>query len=153
MDPRMPKIWLTTDGTPPTSILGAFSTRAGAEKYLAVLVDRYASGEGLRHMGQSVTKALGAWQLGLGPTVVDRDIDQRVEALAGAWVVKVDEGCRMVSCAFSTAMAPTHPSTTYRAGVHHICQAHGATPAAALEVAQHGMMAYLASPSARRQAH
>jgi len=149
----MPKIWLTTDGDPATSILGVFSTRAGAERYVSEVVDRYASGGPLRLLGKPVAKDLGAWQLGLGPAVVDRELDQRLEILPGAWVVKVDESCRMVACTFSTELTPTHPSTTYRTGIHHICQAQGPTPQVAFDAARRGMVSYLASPSARRQAH
>src|SRR5439155_20927621 len=132
----MGKIWLTTDGNPPTSVLGLFSTRRGAEAYVAELIGRYSSGGRLQHLGEPLAKDVGVWELGLGPTIVERDTDQRIESLPGAWVVKVDESCRMVACSFSTELAPTHPSTTYRAGVHHICQAHAATPQGAFDAAR-----------------
>jgi hypothetical protein len=149
----MPKIWITTDGTPPTSILGVFSTRGGAERYLADVVERYASGGKLRHLGEPIARDAGDWQLGLGPAVIERDVDLRLETLPGAWLVKVDESCRMVACTFSTELAPTHPASTYRTGIHHICQAHGPTPRHAFDAARRCMMAYLASPRSTRQEH
>jgi len=149
----MAKIWITTDGTPPTSTLGVFSTRAGAERYLAELVERYASGGKMRLLGEPIARDAGAWQLGLGPNVIERELDLRLETLPGAWVVKVDESCRMISCTVSTEIAPVHPAATYRSGIHHVCQAHGATPRAAFDAARRCMMSYLASPRSTRQAH
>ena len=29
----------------------------------------------------------------------------------------------MISCTFSTEIAPIHPAATYRSGIHHVCQA------------------------------
>ena len=44
----------------------------------------------MRLLGEPIARDAGAWQLGLGPNVVERELDLRLETLPGAWVVKVD---------------------------------------------------------------
>ena len=139
----MKKIWLTTDGQPHEGILGIFSTEIGARRYRDLLVERYALGKNLSVSGKPLARDAGAWQLGLGPDIVDRTIDDDLDYLRGAWVVKVDESCRMVACEFSTKIKPTHPPSTYRVGIHRICQAHATTPQAALDAARKAMVAHL----------
>ena len=139
----MKKIWLTTDGRPHDSILGLFTTEAGAERYRDLLVERYSLGKNLSLLGKQLAQNADAWRLGLGPSVVHRTVDDTLEFLRGAWVVKVDESCRMVACEFSTELKPNQPPATYRAGIHRICQAHGMTPQAALDAARKAMVAHL----------
>jgi hypothetical protein len=139
----MRRIWLTTDGRPQESILGIFSSEAGANRYCALLVERYALGKNLSLLGKPIARDAGAWELGLGPEVIERPVDDDLEFLRGAWVVKVDESCRMVSCEFSTRLKPSQPPSTYRVGIHRICQAHGATPHAALDAARKAMISHL----------
>lgn len=139
----MKKIWLTTDGRPTDSILGVFDSERSATNYCDVLIERYALGKNLSLMGKQLARDADTWLLGLGPTVVERVIDEHIEFLRGAWVVKVDESCRMVACEFSTQIKPSQPPTTYRAGIHRICQAHGMTPQAALDSARKAMVSHL----------
>jgi len=139
----MKKIWLTTDGRPHDSILGVFTTQSAAERYRDLLVERYALGKNLSLMGRQLAEDADNWRLGLGPAVVDRTVDANLEFLRGAWVVKVDESCRMVGCEFSTKLKPGQPPSTYRVGIHRICQAHGMTPHAALDAARKAMVAHL----------
>ncbi|MDB4874807.1 MAG: hypothetical protein JWM41_1253 [Gemmatimonadetes bacterium] len=139
----MKKIWLTTDGQPHDSILGVFTSQTGAERYRDLLVDRYALGKNLSLMGKPLAHDAGAWLLGLGPTVASRTVDDNLDFLRGAWMVKVDETCRMVSCEFSTKLKPGQPPATYRVGIHRICQAHGTTPHAALDAARKAMVSHL----------
>jgi hypothetical protein len=139
----MHKIWLTTDGRPHDSILGVFTTEAAAKRYRDLLVERYALGKNLSLSGRQLARDADAWRLGLGPDVVERTIDDRLEFLRGAWVVKVDETCRMIACEFSTKLKPNQPPSTYRVGIHRICQAHAMTPQAALDAARKAMVAHL----------
>jgi hypothetical protein len=139
----MKKIWLTTDGRPHDSVLGIFTTEAGARRYRELLVERYALGKNLSLAGKPLALDADAWRLGMGPDVVERTIDGNLEFLRGAWIVKVDESCRMIACEFSTKLKPNHPPTTYRVGIHRVCQAHGATPQGALDAARKGMVAHL----------
>jgi len=139
----MKKIWLTTDGRPHDGVLGIFSTEFGAKRYRDILVERYALGKNLSLSGKQLARDADAWRLGLGPEVVSRALDDNVEFMRGAWVVKVDETCHMISCEFSTKVKPTQPPTTYRVGIHRICQAHGMTPQAALDGARKGMVSHL----------
>ena len=139
----MKHIWLATDGRPHDSILGVFSTKEGAERYCETLIERYSLGKNLSLMGKQLAHDADAWRLGLGPTVAAGAIDENIEFLRGAWVVKVDESCRMVSCEFSTKLKPNQPPATYRVGIHRICQAHGMTPQAALDAARKAMVAHL----------
>ncbi len=140
----MKKIWLTTDGRPHDAILGAFTTEGAATRYRDLLVERYALGRNLSLMGKPLAHDADNWRLGLGPTVVDRTVDANLEFLRGAWVVKVDESCRMVACEFSTQIKPGKPPAIYRVGIHRICQAHGMTPHAALDAARKAMLSHLA---------
>ena len=94
-------------------------------------------------MGKPLARDADTWQLGLGPAVTERSIDENLDFLRGAWVVKVDESCRMVACEFSTQLKPTQPPATYRVGIHRVCQAHAATPQAALDAARKAMVAHL----------
>jgi hypothetical protein len=139
----MNKIWLTTDGRPHDSILGAFTNESGAERYRDLLVERYSLGKNLGLMGRQLAQDADTWRLGLGPTVVQCSVDDNLEFLRGAWVVKVDESCRMVACEFSTQLKPIQASAIYRVGMHRICQAHGMTPQAALEAARKAMVSHL----------
>jgi hypothetical protein len=139
----MQKIWLTTDGQPHDSILGVFTSQAGAERYRDLLVERYSLGKNLSLMGKQLAHDADAWRLGLGPTVVQRTVDDNLDFLRGAWMVKVDETCRMVSCEFSTKLKPTQSPATYRVGIHRICQAHASTPQAALDAARKAMVSHL----------
>ena len=139
----MKKIWLTTDGQPLDSILGVFTSEAGAARYRDQLVERYSLGKNLSLYGKPLAEDVGSLQLVLGPSVVERALDDSIEFLRGAWVVKVDETCRMVACEFSTKLRPSQPPSTYRVGIHRICQAHGMTPHAALDAARKAMIAHL----------
>jgi hypothetical protein len=139
----MKKIWLTTDGRPQEGVLGIFSSESGASRYRDLLVERYALGKNLGVLGKPIARDADAWQLGLGPDVVERTIDDNLDFMRGAWVVKVDESCRMVACEFSTKLKPNQPPSTYRVGIHRICQAHATTPQAALDGARKAMVAHL----------
>jgi hypothetical protein len=139
----MPKIWITTDGRPHDGVLGIFSSELGARRYRELLVERYALGKNLGLDGKSLAKDADAWRLGLGPDVVEATMDENLDYLRGAWVVKVDETCRMITCEFSTKLKPNHPPSTYRVGIHRICQAHATTPQAALDAARKAMIAHL----------
>lgn len=139
----MNRIWLTTDGRPQDSILGVFTTSERARRYRDLLVERYALGKNLSLLGKPLARDADTWRLGLGPDVLERSLDENVDFLCGAWVVKVDETCRMVSCEFSTQLKPSQPPATYRVGIHRICQAHAMTPHAALDAARKAMVAHL----------
>ncbi len=139
----MKKIWLATDGRPHDPVLAIFSTQEGAQRYCDTLVERYALGESLSLMGRRLADSAGAWRLGLGPSVAEASLDERIEFLRGAWVVKVDESCRMIACEFSTQLKPTLSPATYRVGMRRVCQAHGMTPHAALDAARKAMVAHL----------
>ena len=139
----MTKIWITTDGRPHDGVLATFSNRERAERYREVLVERYALGKNLSLHGRSLARDAEAWRLGLGPSVIERDVDESPDFLRGAWIVKVDETCRMIACEFSTQERPSQPPATYRTGIHRVCQAHGATPHAALDAARKSMLAHL----------
>jgi hypothetical protein len=134
------KVWLATDGRPYDSVLAIFSTREAAKRYCDTLVERYALGESLSLMGRRLADSADAWRLGLGPTVVEGSLDENVEFLRGAWVVKVDESCRMIACEFSTELKPTVRRRRLRILAR---QAHGMTPQAALDAARKAMVAHL----------
>jgi hypothetical protein len=142
------RVWLVTDGTPPTSLLGVFSSEAGAQRYLNELVERYSLGKNLSVRGKQLARDADTWRLGLGPAIIDRPLDE-FDCLPGAWMVKVDESCAMISCEFSTQLEPTRHSKIYRVGLHHVAQAHATTPHAALDAARRAMMGYLARASRR----
>src|SRR4029077_9391553 len=110
----MNRIWLTTDGRPQDSILGVFTTPERAKRYRDLLVERYALGKNLSVLGKPLARDADTWRLGLGPDVVERTVDDNTDFLSGAWVVKVDETCRMVGCEFSTQLKPSQPPATYR---------------------------------------
>ncbi len=139
----MKKIWLTTDGRPHEGILGVFTSEFGARRYRDLLVERYALGKNLSLLGKPLARDADAWRLGLGPEVVEHAIDENLDFMRGAWVVKVDETCRMIACEFSTKLKPNQPPSTYRVGIHRICQAHATTPQAALDAARKAMVAHL----------
>jgi hypothetical protein len=139
----MKRIWLTTDGQPHDGILGIFTSESAAKRYRDQLVERYALGKNLGVAGKPIARDAGAWELGLGPDVVERNVDDNLDFLRGAWVVKVDESCRMVACEFSTKIRPHQPPTIYRVGIHRICQAHATTPQAALDAARKAMVSHL----------
>lgn len=139
----MRRIWFTTDGRPHDCILGVFGTEGAAARYRELLVERYALGKNLSVSGKPLARDADSWRLGFGPDIVERTVDDNLDFLRGAWVVKVDESCRMVACEFSTKLKPSQPPATYRAGIHRICQAHGMTPQAALDAARKAMVAHL----------
>ncbi len=139
----MKKIWLTTDGRPHDCVLGIFTSREGAERYREQLIERYALGKNLSLMGKPLAHDADSWRLGLGPDVTERVLDENFEFLRGAWVVKVDETCRMIACEFSTKLKPSQAPATYRVGIHRVCQAHGMTPHAALDAARKAMVSHL----------
>ena len=139
----MHRIWLTTDGRPHDSVLAVFSSETGAHRYRTVLVERYALGRNLSLMGKPLARDADSWRLGFGPEVIERTVDDNLDFLRGAWVVKVDESCRMVGCEFSTKLKPSQPPSTYRVGIHRVCQAHGMTPQAALDAARKAMVSHL----------
>ena len=139
----MQRIWLATDGRPHDSVLAVFSTEAGAARYRTLLVERYSLGRNLSVLGRPLARDADSWRLGFGPEVVERTVDDNIDFLRGAWVVKVDESCRMVACEFSTKLKPSQPPATYRVGIHRVCQAHGLTPQAALDAARKAMVSHL----------
>ena len=139
----MKRIWITTDGRPHDAVLGVFSTEDRAKRYRDLLVERYSLGKNLSLFGKQLARDAGSWELGLGPVVAERTMDDSFDFLRGAWVVKVDESCRMVACEFSTQLKPCQSPKTYRSGMHRICQAHGMTPHAALDMARKAMVAHL----------
>jgi hypothetical protein len=139
----MTKIWLTTDGRPHDSVLAAFTSRDRAQRYRDLLVERYSLGKNLGLMGKPIARDAGSWELGLGPSIAEYTVDENIDFLCGAWVVKVDESCRMIACEFSTQIKPHQPPATYRTGIHRICQAHGMTPHAALDAARKAMVSHL----------
>lgn len=139
----MKKIWITTDGRPHDSVLAVFSTAERAQRYRDLLVERYALGKNLSLHGKPLARNAGTWELGFGPAVTERAVDENPDFLHGAWVVKVDETCRMIACEFSTQLKPNQPPTTYRVGLHRICQAHAMTPHAALDAARKAMVSHL----------
>jgi hypothetical protein len=137
------RIWIVTNGAPDAPPLAFFSDRARAAAYRDVLVERYAMGRSLSLHGQPIADDAGTWQLGLGPAVLERPVDDPIDALPGAWCVKVDESLRMVACQFSTQFKASKTADRYRTGMHTICQAYGRTPHAALDAARKAMIAYL----------
>lgn len=137
------KLWITTDGRPHDAVLGIFTTQERAARYRELLVERYSQGRNLSLFGKPVARDAASWELGFGPTVIEGCVDEDPDFLRGAWVVKVDETCHMVSCEFSTKLRPTQPPATYRVGIHRICQAHGMTPQGALDAARKAMVAHL----------
>ena len=142
------RIWLVTDGTPPTSLLGAFTSEGGAKRYLNELIERYSLGRNLSIRGRQLARDADSWRLGLGPAIIERAVDE-FDCLPGAWMVKVDESCAMIACEFSTQLEPTRHSKIYRVGLHHVAQAHATTPHGALDAARRAMMGYL-NRAARR---
>jgi hypothetical protein len=143
------RIWLVTDGTAETALLGVFSSKFGAERYRTLLVEQYALGRNLSVRGKQLAQDAGAWTLGMGPAVVAQEVDLSSEALPGAWVVRVDETCRMVSCEFTTKVLASKQFERYRVGIHHVTQAYGSTPQAALDGARRAMVSYLTKGSRR----
>jgi hypothetical protein len=139
----MSRIWITTDGRPHDSLLAVFTSAERAERYRRLLVERYSLGKNLSLMGKPLARDANTWELGLGPAVIERAVDESLDFLRGAWVVKVDESCRMVSCEFSTQLKPNQAPATYRVGIHRICQAHGMTPQGALDAARKAMISHL----------
>ncbi len=116
----MKKVWITTDGRPHDAVLGIFSSEERAMRYRDLLVDRYALGKNMSVLGKPLARDAGAWELGAGPSVAERSIDDNFDFLHGAWVVKVDESCRMVACEFSTQLKarPTADDVPHRHPSH-----------------------------------
>lgn len=136
-------IWVVTNGSPDAAPLAYFSDRTRAAAYRDVLVARYGMGKNLSLHGRPIADDAGTWELGLGPVVVERSVDDPLDTLPGAWCVKVDEALRMVACQFSTQFRATKTADRYRTGIHAICQAYGPTPHAALDSARKAMISYL----------
>ena len=139
----MGRIWIVTDGSPNAVPLAYFSAPARAEQYRDLLVERYGLGRNLSANGQPLARDAGAWELGLGPVVSEKTVDDALSSLPGAWSVKVDESLRMIACQFSTQFRATKSADHYRTGIHAICQAYGPTPHAALDGARKAMISYL----------
>lgn len=137
------RIWVVTIGAPDAPPLAYFSERAGAMQYRDLLIERYGMGRNLSLHGRPIADDAGTWELGLGPAVLERPVDDPIDALPGAWCVKVDESLRMVACQFSTQFKATKTADRYRTGIHAICQAYGPTPHAALDSARKAMIAHL----------
>ncbi len=123
--------------------LACFSTKEGAERYIQTLIERYSLGQRLALHGRQLAPDIGAWKFGFGPEILEQPVDEHVDGLPGAWLVKVDDSCRMVACAFTTAYRPARSPVRYKQGINTICEAYGATPHAALDRARRAMMAYL----------
>lgn len=123
--------------------LALFSTKEGAKQYKETLIERYALGRALSLHGKQLAPDAGSWRLGLGPLVLELLVDERIDILPGAWMVKVDETLRMAACAFSTQHKPTTAPIRYRTGIHSICEAYAPTPHEALNRAREAMARYL----------
>ena len=136
------RIWTVTDGTRAIP-LAYFSGKQDAERYVAALVERYSLGTTLGLFGKQLAPDAGSWSLGLGPTVTEQTVDENLDSLPGAWVVKVDESCRMIACVFSTQDKPTKQTVHYRTGIHAICEGYAPTPHIALDRARKAMVSYL----------
>lgn len=142
------RIWVVGDmGSAP---LAYFSSRIGADKYRGVLVERYAMGKTLALHGKPLAKDAGEWQLGFGPIVVERAVDESVDLLPGVWCVKVDESLRMISCHFSTQYTTQKRAEHYRLGIHATVECYALSPHAALDRARKEMTSYLGKNSAWR---
>lgn len=137
------RIWVVTNGAPDAAPLAYFSGRTRAAEYRDLLVERYAMGKNLSLHGRAIADDAGTWELGLGPVVLERAVDDAIDSLPGAWCVKIDESLRMVACQFSTQFRASKSADHYRTGIHTICQAYGPTPHAALDAARKAMIAYL----------
>ena len=139
----MGRIWIVTDGEPNSAPLAYFSSAFTAENYRRLLVERYSLGKNLSVNGRPIAGEAGNWQLGLGPAVVEKAVDESSSSLPGAWSVKVDESLHMIACQFSTQFKATKSPDHYRTGIHAICQAYGPTPHGALDSARKAMISYL----------
>ena len=139
----MGRIWVVTDGSLKAGPLAYFSTPTKADQYRALLAERYGLGKNLSANGRPLAEDAGAWELGLGPVVTEKSVDEPFTALPGAWCVKVNESLRMVACQFSAQFKSSKSADHYRTGIHAICQAYGPTPHAALDNARKAMISYL----------
>lgn len=137
------RIWVVTNGAPDAAPLAYFSDRFKANAYRDLLVERYGMGKNLSLNGRPIADDAGSWELGLGPVVLERSVDDQIDSLPGAWCVKVDESLRMIACQFSTQFKASKTADRYRTGIHTICQAYGPTPHAALDSARKSMIGYL----------
>ena len=90
----MGRIWIVTDGSPNAVPLAYFSAPARAEQYRDLLVERYGLGRNLSANGQPLARDAGAWELGLGPVVSEKN--RRRLAQLSTWRV-VGEGRRITS--------------------------------------------------------
>lgn len=143
----MAKIWIVTNGQNNTTVLGLFSTRAGADAYRSILVERFSRGRRLQLSGKPLAEHAGAWELGVdGPDIVESTVDSPAEELPGAWSVRVDECCRMIGCRFSTTTRVTRLSHIHRDGDRLECEGYGPSPQEALDRARKGMQHYLIRP-------
>ena len=137
------RIWVVTNGAPDAAPIAYFSDHSRAAAYRDLLVERYGMGKNLSLHGRPIADDAGTWELGLGPVVLEHSIDDPIDALPGAWGVKVDESLRMVACQFSTQVKASKTADHYRTGIHAISQAYGPTPHAALDAARKAMIGYL----------
>ena len=132
----MSKRWFVTNGKNNTTVLAPFSSASRAEGYRKLLVERYSAGRKLKALRKPLAENAGGWDLGIdGPEVVEAEVDADVQALRGAWAVRVDEASRMVSCRFSTDKRPDRKAELSRGSERVACEAHGATPHDALSAA------------------
>jgi hypothetical protein len=143
------RIWAVSKDRESTA-LALFSAKDGAERYVRTLVERYSLGRTLSLHGKQLAPDAGNRELGLGPAVLEQAIDEGLDTLPGAWMVKVDETLHMVACAFSTEHKPTKSAIHYRTGIHTICEAYAATPHDALDRARKAMVCYLGKNHAWR---
>jgi len=139
----MGRIWVVTEGAPNAGPLAYFSSSAGADAYRRLLIERYGLGKNRSLNGRPIARDAGSWELGLGPAVHEKTVDDAISSLPGAWSVKVDESLHMIACQFSTQFKATKSCDHYRTGIHAICQAYGPTPHAALDNARKAMISYL----------
>jgi hypothetical protein len=143
----MSKLWIVANGKNNTTALALFSSASRAEGYRKLLVERYSAGRKLKALRKSLAENAGWWDLGIdGPQVVEAEVDADVEALPGAWAVRVDEASRMVSCRFSTEKRPDRKAELSRGSERITCEAYGATPHDALSAAIKAMQQYRENP-------
>jgi len=96
----MGRIWVVTEGATNVGPLAYFSSSAGAETYRRLLIERYRPWEEPQSDGRPIARDAGSWELGLGPAVYEKAVDDLLTNLPGAWSVKVDETLHMIACEF-----------------------------------------------------
>ena len=100
--------------------LTLFSTKEGAESYVRTLIERYSLERVLSLHGKQLAPDAGNSALGLRPSVREQALDEGIDTLPGAWMVKVDETLRMTSCAFSTEHTPTRSAIHIAPAFSHL---------------------------------